>query len=90
MGGDHNRSGPHAGQVSRTQFRGRAGLAVGGRRGGWCRAGFRSLGNCLIVSRWRLREGGLAVFLEGRHGGNAGSLAPEPHVVHHGLGGGGA
>lgn len=36
LGRDHDRSGPHAAQVCRTQFRGGAGLAVGGRNGGWC------------------------------------------------------
>lgn len=90
LGRDHNRSGPHAGQVPRTQFRGRAGLGFGRRHGGGCRTAFRSLGNCPIVARWRLRKGGLAVFLEGRYGRNTGSLASGPHVVHHGLGRGGA
>lgn len=88
---DHNWSCPHAGQVPRTQFRGRAGFGVGGRRGGWCRTGFRSLGSCLNVARWRPRQGGgLAVYFVGSHSWNTGSLAPKPHVMHHGLGGRGA
>ena len=90
MGRDHNRSGPHAGKVPRAQFWGRAGLGVGGRCGGGCRTGFRGLGDCLIVARWRLSEGGLAVLLEGRHSRDTSSLASVCHVVYHGLGGGGA
>lgn len=91
LGRDHNRSGLQAAQVPRTKLRWRAGLGIGGRCGGGCRMWSRSLGNCLIVARWRLREGrDLAVFLERCHSRNTGSLALEPHVVHHGLGGGGA
>lgn len=82
LGRDHNRSGPHAGQVPRTQFRGRAVLGVGGSHGGLWRTTFRSLGNSLNVA--------LAVFFEGHHSWNTGLLASGPHVVHHGLGGGGA
>lgn len=56
MGRDHNRGGPHTGQVPWAQFRGRAGLGVGvevgGRHGGECRTGFRGLGDNLIVARW--------------------------------------
>lgn len=91
LGRDHNRSGPHATKVPRAQFRGWAGLGVGGRRRGGCRTGFRSLRNCLIVARWRPRiRGGLAALFQGHYSGNAAMLGPRPHVVHHGLGGGGA
>lgn len=90
LGWDHDRCGPHAGQVPRTQFRGGAGLRVGGRGGGGGAAGLGGLGNSLIVGGWRLRKGSLAVFLEGCHSRDAGSRAPGPHVVDHGLGGGGS
>lgn len=91
LGRDHNRSSPHAGQIPRAQFRGRAGLGVGGKRRGGCRTRFRGLRDCLIVARWRLSEGGsFAVVLESCHCRNTSSLASVCHVVYHGLGGGGA
>lgn len=82
LGRDHNRSGPHAGQVPRTQFRWRAGLGVSCRRGGLGGALFGSLGNRLNVA--------LAVVFKSGHSWNADGLTPGPHVVHHGLCGGGS
>lgn len=82
LGRDHNRSGPHAGQVARAQSGRRAGLGVGCRRGGWCGAPLGSLGNGLNVA--------LAVVFKSGHSWNAGGLTSGPHVVHHGLRGGGS
>lgn len=82
LGRDHNRSGSHAGQVSGTQFGWRAGLRVGCRRGGGGGASFGSLGNRLNVA--------LAVVFKSCHSWNADRLTPGPHVVHHGLCGGGS
>lgn len=82
LGRDHNRSGPHAGQVPGTQFGWRAGLGVGRRRGGGGGASFGSLGNRLNVA--------LTVVFKSCHSWNADGLTPGPHVVHHGLCGGGS
>lgn len=86
---DHDRGGPHAHQVSGTEFWRRARLGVGGRRGGGCCAGLGCLGNRLAVSGRGLGEAGwvVAVLLEGGHSWDAGSLGPGGHVVHHGLSG---
>lgn len=82
LGRDHDRSGPHAGQVPGTQFGWRACLGVSCRRGGRGGASLGSLGNCLNVA--------LTVVFKSCHSWNADGLTPGPHVVHHGLCGGGS
>lgn len=84
LGRDHDRSGPRAGQIPGTQFGWGAGLGVScsrcsGGRGG---ASFGGLGNRLNVA--------LAVVFQSCHSWNADGLTPGPHVVHHGLCGGGS
>ena len=89
LGRDTNSFGPHVGQLPCVQFRGIVGVGVWGWNRDRC-TGFRSLVNCQIVARWRVREGGgLAVFLKGRHSRNTTMLASGPHVPYHRLGRGG-